>query len=93
MARRVLDNGMLLGVGGTVTYKNNPLKDVIKEVGVENIVFETDSPYLAPVPYRGKRNMSSYIKDIAAFVSSYCGVTMEYVSQVTEENVRKTFGI
>lgn len=93
MARRVLDNGMLLGVGGTVTYKNNPLKDVIKEVGVENIVFETDSPYLAPVPYRGKRNMSSYIKDIAAFVSLYCGVTMEYISQVTEENVRKTFGI
>lgn len=93
MARRVLESGMLLGVGGTVTYKNNPLKDVVKEVGVENIVLETDSPYLAPVPYRGKRNVSSYITNIAAFVASYCGVTMEYLSQATEENVRKTFGI
>lgn len=93
MARRVLDGGMLLGIGGTVTYKNNPLKDVIKEVGVENIVLETDSPYLAPVPYRGKRNISSHITDIAAFVASYCGVTTDYLSQVTEENVRKIFGI
>lgn len=90
-ARRVLDAGMVLGVGGTVTYKNNPLKDVLLRVGYDKIVLETDAPYLSPVPYRGKRNESSYIPDIAAFLAGLFGVGMEDISRATQAAVKDVF--
>lgn len=90
-ARRVLDAGMALGVGGTVTYKNNPLKDVLLRVGYDKIVLETDAPYLSPVPYRGKRNESSYIPDIAAFLAGLFGVGMEEISRATQATVKNVF--
>ena len=92
-ARRVLDLGMVLGVGGTVTYKNNPLKEVLLKVGLGYIVLETDAPFLAPVPYRGKRNESSYIPDIAAFLAGLFGVEMKDVSRMTQQTVSTVFGI
>ena len=61
MRKKLLDMGFKLGIGGIVTFKNSGLDKVVKEIGPENLILETDSPYLAPVPYRGKRNESSYI--------------------------------
>ena len=92
-ASRVLDAGMALGVGGTVTYKNNPLKDVLRQVGYDRIVLETDAPYLSPVPYRGKRNESSYIPDIAAFLAGLFGVDMEEISRATQATVKGVFRV
>ena len=60
-AEKAIDMGFKLGIGGIVTFKNSGLDKVVREIGLEHIILETDSPYLAPVPYRGKRNESSYI--------------------------------
>ena len=60
-ARQAIDMGYLLGIGGVVTFKKRQMADTLREIGPANIVLETDSPYLTPVPYRGKRNESSYI--------------------------------
>ncbi|MDD4820040.1 MAG: TatD family hydrolase [Flavobacteriales bacterium] len=92
-AEKILSMGLFLGVGGTVTYKNNTLKDVIRSVGYQNIVFETDAPYLSPVPHRGKRNESSYIPDIAAFVAQYCGVDMEKLCFAVQKNAESIFSL
>ena len=91
-ARRVLDAGLALGVGGTVTYKNNPLKDVLLQTGYERIVLETDAPYLAPAPHRGHRNESAYIPEIAAFLAALFGVSIEEISRATQATVRDVFG-
>ncbi len=61
-AERAIGMGFMLGIGGIVTFKNSGLDDVVKSVGPENLILETDSPYLAPVPHRGKRNESSYVQ-------------------------------
>lgn len=91
-ASRVLDAGMALGVGGTVTYKNNPLKDVLQQVGYDRIVLETDAPYLSPVPYRGKRNESAYVGLVACRLAEIYGTTPEEVAAVTTRNARALFG-
>ncbi len=65
-ACKVIDMGLKIGVGGTVTYKTNPMREIIRTVGYEHIVYETDAPYLPPVPYRGKRNESSYIPQVGS---------------------------
>ena len=90
-AERLLSMGLKIGVGGTVTYKNNLLKDIIRQIGYQNIVFETDAPYLSPVPHRGKRNESSYIPDVVAFLSDYCGVSMEIMAAVAQKNAKDLF--
>ena len=85
--------GLLLGINGVVTFKNCNLIDVIKKVGIENIVLETDSPYLTPVPYRGKQNDSSHIMDIVVFIAKELNVSIEDISKVTNENVLRCFDI
>ncbi len=85
--------GFLLGVNGVITFKNCNLKDVIKEIPVEKLVLETDSPYLTPVPFRGERNDSSHINEIAEFVASLKGVSMENLANITNENVHQVFDI
>ena len=85
--------GFLLGVNGVITFKNCNLKDVIKEIPLEKIVLETDSPYLTPVPFRGERNDSSHINEIAEFVASLKGVSMENLANITNENVHQVFDI
>lgn len=84
--------GFMLGIGGTVTYKKSTLPQVLKEVvPLERIVLETDSPYLAPVPKRGRRNESAYIPHIAEFLSNiYCRDESE-IARITTENAKKTF--
>lgn len=85
--------GFLLGINGVVTFKNCNLKEVISKIDLTNIVLETDSPYLTPVPYRGKRNDSSHIIDIAKFICEIKGISMEELSMVTLGNVKRCFDI
>ena len=82
-----------IGVGGVVTFKKASLAEVVAKVPLERIVLETDAPYLTPVPYRGRRNESSYIPFIAAKVAELKGISIEEVAEVTTSNARNLFGI
>ena len=93
VAKIYIKMGYALGVNGVITFKNSNVKDVIKEVGLENIVLETDSPYLTPHPYRGTQNNPSHIKDIAQFVAGLYGVSLEELSKITNENIKRIFDI
>ena len=82
-----------MGVGGVVTFKNASLAEVVRKVPLERIVLETDAPYLTPVPYRGRRNESSYIPIIAAKVAELKGVSVAEVAETTTKNAKTLFGI
>lgn len=84
-------DGFYLGIGGVLTYKKSTLPAALSVVPLERIVLETDSPYLAPVPKRGKRNESSFIPHIAAFLSGVYGCTIDEVAAVTTRNARNLF--
>jgi len=86
-----IDLGFHLGIGGVVTYKKAGLDEVLKHIPLENIVLETDSPYLAPVPFRGKPNESSYLVHIAKKVAEIYALPVEEIANVTTENSRKIF--
>lgn len=90
-AKAIVDLGFHLGIGGVVTYKKSNLPDIIQSVALSNIVLETDAPYLAPVPFRGKRNESSYIPYIAQKIAELAGVTEQEVAQITTVNAKKIF--
>lgn len=83
--------GFMLGIGGVLTFKNSGLDQVIKDVGLEHLLLETDAPYLAPTPYRGKRNESSYIPLIAKKLAAIKNISLEQVADVTTQNTRKLF--
>ena len=83
--------GFLLGIGGVVTFKNSKLKDVVKEVPSESIVLETDSPYLTPVPYRGKVNSSKYLEYIAKFIAEVKNISVEELAEITSKNAYSLF--
>jgi TatD DNase family protein len=90
-AKKIIDLGFYLGIGGTVTYKNSGLKEILPHLGVGRLVLETDSPYLAPVPYRGKRNSPSNIPVIAKEVAGILNMELTTVAEVTTENANKIF--
>ena len=92
-ARLIIDLGFYLGIGGVVTYKNSGLDKVIKQVDLTNIVLETDSPYLTPVPFRGKPNESSYLKFIAQKIADIKEISIENVAEITTENSKLIFGV
>ena len=92
-AQKVIDLGFLFGIGGVVTYKNSGLDKVVAGLDLENIVLETDSPYLTPVPYRGKPNESSYLTYIAQKVADLKQTSIEEVARITTENSKRVFGI
>jgi TatD DNase family protein len=81
-----------LGIGGVITYKNSGLQPVLEKINLEHIVLETDSPYLTPVPYRGKRNESSYLQFIIAKLAEIKNVTAEEIANITTANAEKIFG-
>ncbi len=83
--------GFLLGINGVITFKNCRLKEVYEKIGLEHIVLETDSPYLTPVPFRGERNDSSHIKEVASFVADLKGVSLDKLAMETNGNVRRIF--
>lgn len=91
-AVRVLESGFFLGIGGVITYKNSGLAEALKEVPLDQMVLETDSPYLAPVPFRGKSNESSYLVYIAEKLAEVKGVPVEEVARITTANVQNIFG-
>ncbi len=85
--------GYKLGIGGVVTFKNSKLGEVLEKVGLDNLVLETDSPYLAPVPFRGKQNSSKYLKYIAKEVANRCCVDVDLVIEKTGQNAIDTFDL
>ncbi len=91
-AKRVIDLGFYLGIGGVVTFKNGGLAEIVKDVPLSTLVLETDAPYLAPVPHRGKRNESSYLRLVAEKVADIYGIGLQEVGQLTTENAEKVFG-
>ncbi|MEP7196433.1 MAG: TatD family hydrolase [Saprospiraceae bacterium] len=90
-AKKVIDMGMYLGIGGVVTYKNTNLAEVINSVGLNRIVLETDSPYLSPNPHRGKRNESSYIPIIGQKIAEILDVGIETIAELTYTNSINVF--
>ncbi|MGB4775158.1 MAG: TatD family hydrolase [Daejeonella sp.] len=92
-ARELINLGFYLGIGGVLTYKNSGLDKVIHEISLEHLVLETDSPYLAPVPHRGKPNESSYLTYIAQKVADIKQIPLEEVANITTENSKKIFNI
>lgn len=90
--KRALDLGLYLGAGGVTTFKNAGVDRVIREMPLEKILLETDAPYLAPVPHRGKRNEPSYIRIIAAKIAELFNVPIEQVAEVTTVNASRLFG-
>lgn len=81
----------VLGIGGVVTYKNSPLPETLTSVPLERIVLETDSPYLAPVPYRGKRNESAYVVEVLRKVAEIYNTSEQEVERVTNDNTKRIF--
>ena len=92
-AQRAIGLGFYLGIGGVVTYKKAGLAEVVQDIDLKHIVLETDSPYLSPVPYRGKRNESGYILEIAQFISDLKGISLKELADITTENSKQLFKI
>ncbi len=92
-AKKVIDLGFLLGIGGVLTFKNSELDQVIGNVDLKNIVLETDAPYLAPVPKRGRRNESAYLVYVVQKLAEIYDVSVEKVAEITTTNARSLFGI
>lgn len=92
-AKIYIKMGYLLGINGVITFKNSKLKEVIKEISLEHLVLETDSPYLTPEPFRGKPNEPARIKEIATFISELKGISLEELARITNENIMRIFDI
>jgi len=92
-ARRAIDLKMSLGIGGVATFKNGKIDQFLNEIDLKHIVLETDAPYLAPVPYRGKRNESAYIPLIAEKLAAIYNTSVEHIAEVTTLNSTKIFGL
>ena len=90
-AEEIVALGFYLGIGGVITYKNSDLKNILPDIGLEHIVLETDSPFLSPVPFRGKRNESAYIPAIAEKISEILDLSLETVAIKTSENAERLF--
>lgn len=93
-AERLLEySGFMLGINGVATFKKSTLPDILPDVPVDRIVLETDSPYLAPVPFRGKRNESAYLLKTAEKLSNIYGIPLETIARTTTENALRVFKV
>ena len=92
-AKMLMDMEFYLGIGGVVTFKNSGLSQVLQVIGPNKLVLETDSPYLAPTPYRGKRNETSYIPLIAQAVAQSLEISLFETAEITTKNSKQVFGI
>ncbi len=90
-AMDIINEGFYIGIGGVLTYKNAGLAEVLKKIDLKYMVLETDAPYLTPVPYRGKRNESSYIKYVAEKLALIKNISVEEVAAITTENAMRVF--
>lgn len=92
-AERAIGFGFMLGIGGVLTFKNSGLDAVVKDIDLKHLVLETDSPYLAPVPHRGKRNESAYTALVAQKLADIKQMPVEELAKITTENSVKLFGV
>ena len=92
-ALQAISYNMKLGIGGVVTFKNGKIDQFLDQIDLKHIVLETDSPYLAPVPYRGKRNESSYLVNVVDKLATIYGVSPAVIAAITTENSKAVFGI
>lgn len=92
-ARRIIELGFSLGIGGVLTFKNSGLEQVISQIDMKHLVLETDAPYLAPAPHRGKKNEPAFLHLIAMKLASVKHISIEDVTRITSENATRVFGI
>lgn len=92
-ALQAISYNMLLGIGGVVTFKNGKIDQFLDRIDLQHIVLETDSPYLAPIPFRGKRNESSYVVNVVAKLAIIYNKSVAEIAQITTENSKRVFGI
>ena len=92
-AKEIINAGFYLGIGGVVTYPKAGLGEVLRHIELEHLVLETDAPYLTPVPFRGKRNESSYLKYVVEKIAELKNVPVEEVAAITTANAEKIFGV
>ncbi len=92
-AKQAISLGMKLGIGGVVTFKNGKIDQFLHEINIQNIVLETDAPYLAPVPHRGKRNESSYTLLVAQKLTEIYNLPVDEIARITTENAKNVFGV
>jgi len=92
-AQKIIKLGFFMGIGGIVTFKNSGQDKVVKDIPMENILLETDSPFLTPTPFRGKRNESAYIKIIAEKIAQVKDIKLEDVARITTSNCIKLFNL
>lgn len=90
-AKKIIDTGFYMGIGGVVTFKNAGVDKVVADVPLEHLVLETDSPYLSPVPYRGKRNEPSYVIHIAEKLAEIKNISLEDIGTITTKNAKNLF--
>lgn len=90
-AEAIMELGFYLGIGGILTYKNGGIDEVIREVSSDFLLLETDAPYLAPVPHRGKRNESAYVRHVAERMAEIRGISVEAVAKMTSQNAKTLF--
>ena len=93
LAKEIIKLGFQLGIGGVITFKKAGIREVVSEIGIEHVVLETDSPYLAPTPYRGKRNEPAYVRLIADEVAMLTGLSSIEVAEKTTQNAASVFGL
>ena len=92
-AKEIIELGLFLGIGGVLTFKNSGLDKVMGNIDMKNIILETDAPYLAPVPFRGKRNECSYLKYVVEKLSEIKNVSKEEIENITSKNAKELFNI
>jgi TatD DNase family protein len=90
-AKEAIGLGFMLGIGGVLTYKKSGLDSVLEDINLEHIILETDSPFLPPVPHRGKRNESAWILFVAQKLALVKGLSVEEIAEITTQNARKLF--
>ena len=94
MAKQALDLGFYISISGIITFKNaEELRDVVRKLPLDRLLVETDSPYLAPVPYRGKQNQPAYTREVCEYVAALKGVSAEEMAQITTQNFESLFKI
>ena len=92
-AKEIIKMGLYLGIGGVITFKNSKLRDNLAGIPLERLVLETDAPYMAPVPYRGQRNESRWMKYVAEVLADVYKTSFERINEVTTANAKQLFGI